>query len=142
MKRWMAVLFAASMIAEMFLPAARAHAQAAAPFPEVPLPAPVRRPHAWSYVVLGAGAGLIAASFTLGDRANRAYREYQTATEPDRIELLYDRATRDDRWSSAALLGGEVLIASGLYLRFLRHPQDHSLTLSLHPRRCAVALRF
>ena len=42
----------------------------------------------------------------------------------------------------ATLIGGEAFIATGLYLRFLRHPSPSRVGLSLTPRRCALSLRF
>ena len=44
--------------------------------------------------------------------------------------------------SSASLVSGELLLAAGLYLRFLRRPVTEHLELSLLPDRCIVSLRF
>lgn len=112
------------------------------PFPEVPLPQPPRHSYTWAYVALGTGVGLMTTSFVFANRANHAYRDYLGEVDPVLIERFYDRAVLNDRFSSATLLGGEALIAAGLYLRFLRNPPESRLSLSLRPTRCALALRF
>jgi hypothetical protein len=124
------------------LPAARAHAQAAAPFPEVPLVEPSRQSHTLAYLSMVGGVGLVVASFTIADRANQTYAEYLASTDPVQINELYDRTVTLDRWASATLLGGEALMATGLYLRFLRRPPPAHLRVALLPGRCALALRF
>ncbi len=58
------------------------------------------------------------------------------------VERLYDRTVRYDRFSSASLLTGEALIATGVWLRFLRRPAASRVHLSLSPRRCSVTLSF
>lgn len=142
MKRTVAVLVAALLIVTDLVPAARVHAQAADSFPVVPLrPAP-RGHHLFAYGSLLAGASLIGASFALAQHADRTYDDYLAATDPPRVERLYDRTVRYDRLSSAALLSGEVLIAAGLYLRFLRRSPDSRLGIDLGPQRCAATLRF
>ena len=123
-------------------PAARALAQAADPFPEVPLPAPPRHSNTWALVSFASGATLIAASFGIADAADRRYADYLRATDPARIEDLYNEAVLFDRISSASVLTGEVLIATGVYLAFLRHPAPSHLGLALEPSRCGVWLRF
>jgi hypothetical protein len=119
-----------------------ARAGTASPFPEVTIPAPERRSHVVAYTSFVAGAGLIAVSFSFADRANHAFDEYRVAIEPRDIQRLYDRAVLNDRLSSGSLLTGEVLIATGLYLRFLRSAPENRLSLHLGPERCALALRF
>jgi hypothetical protein len=89
-----------------------------------------------------AGAGLIGASFIWRDRANERYDRYLEATEPDEISRLFDETARLDRISSAALITGEVLVAAGLYLRFVRHPSTDRVSLIATPTRCALSLRF
>jgi hypothetical protein len=142
MSRAPAALLAAALAATLVLMAARAHAQAAAPFPEVPLPAPNQTSYGWAYASLAVGAGLIAASFPLKNAADRAYDDYLTETDPDQIEELYDQSRRYDVWAAAALIGGEVLLATGVYLRFMRGPKASRLELAAQPGRCAVSLRF
>lgn len=121
-------------------PAVCALAQAAAPFPEEIVVRPERRSHLLAYVTLAAGAGLIGASFGFAEHANDTWDEYGRATDPARITDLYDETVRYDRFSSGALLAGEALIATGLYLRFLRRPAP--VQVSVGPDRCAVAFRF
>ncbi len=113
------------------------------PFPIVPLryPAPAHS-HLGAYLTLAAGAGLVGTSFAWQARANRTYGDYLRATEPGLIAALYDRAAHYDRLSSAALLGGEALVATGLWMRFIRHPAPGRVALDAGPRRCALALRF
>ena len=91
---------------------------------------------------LASGATLIAASFGLADTGDRRYADYLLATDPGRIEDLYNEAVLYDRVSSASILTGEVLIATGLYLAFLRHSGPSRLVLALEPSRCGVSLRF
>lgn len=95
---------------------------------------------------------MIGASFGLVNAADRRYSEYQNATDPARIADLYDQAVLLDRFSTATIIGGELLIATGIYLAFLRRPEPQQfdrmllepprLGLRLEPSRCGVALRF
>jgi hypothetical protein len=123
-------------------PAARLALAQPSPFPEVPMPAPARHSYTWAYASLIVGASMMGSSFAFSNRANHAYRDYLQAVEPEVIERLYDRAVRNDRLSSATLLGGEALIATGLYLRFLRNPPESRLSVAIGPTRCALSLRF
>jgi len=124
------------------LPAARAQAQAAGPFPEVPLPAQSHHSNTLAILSLGTGAALIAGSFAIADAADRRYSDYLRATDPAKINDLYDEAVLFDRVSGAAVITGEVLIATGIYLAFLRHPAPSHLTFALEPSKCGVSLRF
>jgi hypothetical protein len=128
--------------APLFATAAAPPESAAVPFPVVPLPQP---PHpnrlaAWS-CMLG-GAGLIAASFVIHDRANAKYDEYLLATDPDHISSLYDQTVMLDRFSAASLITGEVLLATGIYLRFLRIPSNPRMSLDLERGACVASWRF
>jgi hypothetical protein len=115
----------------------------ASPFPQVPLePVAPRRSHAASYVVMAVGGGLVGASFAWHARANRVYDDYLDATEPDVIARLYDRTTRYDRLASCALIGGEAVIAAGLWMRFARHPRSDRVVFAASTQRCALTLRF
>jgi hypothetical protein len=145
MKRFLAAMLAAMVVSGPL--AAAAHdlspspGNPAQPFESVPLPPPPNRSHRGSHVAFLMGVALVAGSFTLSDRANRAYDRYLDAeTEPE-IERWFDESQRYDRWSSGALLGGEGLVATGVYLRFLRRPSS-PLSLVLASRTCAVSLRF
>lgn len=139
-------LIAASLAAIQWLglfdTAACAHAQAAAPFPEVVIEPAAPHSHFVANLVVVAGAGLIGSSFLWRDRANHSYGEYLNETDPSRIQSLYDRTERQDRLSSASLITGEVVLAAGVYLRFLRASSTPRLGLSIQPERCAVSYRF
>ena len=122
--------------------AACAYAQAASPFPEVALPHPEPPSHRWAYVTLGTGALLVGGSFLLASRADDTYRSYLGATQLDQIERLYDRTVLYDRLATGTLVCGEALLATGIYLHFLRKPRTPAVTLILEPGRCALAYRF
>lgn len=119
-----------------------ARAQAAVPFEKVELPAPRAAGHRAAYVTAGIAAALIAASFSLSEVANRRYDEYLAATDPAVIEERYDATVRADRLASASLLAGEALVATSLYLRFLRRPHGARVSVRIAPAQCAVSLRF
>jgi len=122
--------------------AAPATAWAAEPFETVVLPSQKETSHTLAYGTMLAGAGLVGASFVWRDRANERYDRYLDATEPDEISRLFDETTRLDRLSSGALIAGEMLIAAGLYLRFVRHPSTERVSVIATPTRCALSLRF
>lgn len=132
----------ALLIATQSGPAACATAQAAAAFPVVPLDQHESRSHLGAYLLIGAGVALGAGSFVIARDADRSYDRYLNETDPGRIEGLYDRTVHLDRWSRATLLGGEALLAGGLYLRFIRRPPVERVTLIVAPDRCALAWRF
>jgi hypothetical protein len=135
-------LFAALTLLGSMDPAARATAWAAEPFQTVVLPSQKETSHALAYGTMLAGAGLVGASFVWRDRANERYDRYLEATEPNEISRLFDETSRLDRLSSGALIAGEVLVAAGLYLRFVRHPSTDRVSLVATPTRCALSLRF
>lgn len=137
-----AARFAAALTMITMLTAAGARAQAAGPFPEVPLSTSETRTHRLAWICIGAGLGLLGGSTVLAERANDRYEEYRNATDPRRVEDLYDETIALDRLSATALLSGEVLVATGLYLRFLRRPPTARVALDVGPARCAVLLRF
>jgi len=137
-----AAFAAALLTCAATLPAARALAQAADPFPEVPLPPPPRHSNTWALISFASGAALLAGSFAIADAADHRYVDYLHATDPARIKDLYDEAVLFDRVSSASVITGELLIATGIYLAFLRHPAPSHLGLALEPSRCAVSFRF
>jgi len=124
------------------LPAAADTPPAAEPFPVVPLPTRPHRPHATAWLALGSGAALLGGSFLIHARANRTYDEYLASTDPDAIGHLYDRTTTLDRLSGATLIAGEAMLATGVYLRFVRMPHDARVSLAVLPGRCAATWRF
>ncbi|MFI5372064.1 MAG: hypothetical protein ACHQ52_10945 [Candidatus Eisenbacteria bacterium] len=123
-------------------PAACAPAQAAAPFPVVPLEEHSSQSHMGSYVCIGGGVALTVASFAIAHEADQTYDQYLVETDPARIESLYDRTVKLDRWSRGTLLTGQALIVTGLYLRFIRRPPAGRVSLIVEPYRCALAVRF
>jgi len=116
--------------------------QAAVEFPQVPVPSQPKRSGLPAYVAMAAGVGLIAGSFPIATHANQTYDRYLATTDPGEIEHLYDETVAYDRLSSASLITGEVLIATGLYLRFLRRPAAGHASLIVGERRCALSWRF
>jgi len=141
-KRVLAAMVAAIFILAGIDPAVCVRVQAAALFPDVPLEPPAEHAHVWAYASLIAGAGLIGSSFLFSKQANQAYDQYLEATDPAEIDRFFDRAERYDRLSSGSLLGGELMIATGLYLRFLRRSTGSRLSFSAGSERCQVAWRF
>jgi hypothetical protein len=142
MKRTLAVFLAALQSFSLIDTAACAPAQAAAPFPEVRLQPETNPSHALAYVTLVTGGLLIGSSYEFKRRADLEYDRYRTETDVSRIGGLYDRTVSFDRWSNASLLGGEALLAAGVYLRFLRRPVPSHVVLTAGISRCAVSWRF
>lgn len=125
--------------------AARADAQAAVPFEVVPRMQGEHRSHFGAYAVALAGAGLVAASFPLADTADRRYAQYLAEVDPTAISGRWDATVRADHVASGTLLAGEALLATSVYLRFLRHPSATTgsrVSVRVTPSRCALALRF
>jgi hypothetical protein len=142
MLRPTAVLSAALLSLQLAIPAARAHAQAAAPFPVVPTETRSEGHHVWAYLTLAGGATLVGLSFMFSNRADHAYDEYLASTDPEEIDVLYDSAVHNDHLAQASLLTGEAFLATGLYLRFIRHPAPKRVSLALTSSRCALAWHF
>lgn len=132
----------AALLFVMLIPAACAHAQAAAPFPVVDTTPPPAPSHTLSNACLAAGVLMIGSSFLFEHQADQSYDSYLVAIEPDDITTLYDRTILYDRLSAGALIGGNVLIATGLYLRFVHHPPPERLRFALGPQRCSVTCVF
>ena len=142
MRRGTAVALAAILALPLVLEAVCAHAQAAEPFPVVPLAPPAPRRHTWAYLTMLGGASLVGLSFSFSAKADDAYDAYLVSTDLDEIERLYDRSVTYDHRAQASLLTGEALIAAGLYLRFIRRPGPPRVSLTVAPSRCALAWRF
>src|SRR2546428_9950473 len=104
MKRYAAALLAACMLFQLPVAAARAEPAAVEPFRAVALEPPVRRHHLGAYLTVLGGASLVGLSFSLTRKADHAYEAYLTSTDPNRIEVLYDRAAHYDHLSQASLL--------------------------------------
>ena len=90
-----------------------------------------------------AGVALVAASFPLHKEADRRYALYLRETDVSHIDERFRATTRMDRLSSAALLTGEALLVTSVWLRFV-HPQGpaNRVTFVVEPQRCAWSLRF
>lgn len=142
MPRRTAATLAAILVLQQLAPAARAHAQAAEPFPVVAVQTPARRSHTWAYLTMAGGAGLVGLSFVFSGKGDDAYEAYLASTGQAEIQTLYDRAQRYDHRAQAALLTGEALLATGLYLRFIRRPATSRVSLSMGSTRCALSYRF
>ena len=123
-------------------PAACDTSQAAAPFPVVPIEEKNPHPHRAAYLCIGSGILLTGASFLIAREADQTYSQYLTETDPDKITALYDHTIWLDHWSRGTLLGGQALLVTGLYLRFLRRPAADRLSLVVAPHQCALVLRF
>ena len=142
MLRPVAAALAALLSLQLLVPAARAYAQAAAPFPVVPLEEKSGGHHVWAYLTLASGATLVGLSFMFSNRADEAYANYLASSDPVEIDHLYDQAVQNDHYAQATLLTGEAVLAAGLYLRFIRHPSPKKVSVTLAPTRCALALHF
>jgi len=142
MIRFAATAVAVGLLGSSLLLLSAPLARAAGPFPDVPIPPPPHHPHGWALASLAAGAGLIGASFTFADAANRRYDDYLHATDPARIERFYDRTVLLDRLSTGSLVSGEALIAVSIYVAFLRRAESPGLSLALAPSRCGISMRF
>jgi hypothetical protein len=124
-------------------PAPAARAQTASPFEVVPRPAESQPSHRLFWITAIVGAGLVASSFPLANEADRRYAAYLGETDVSKIDERYDATTRMDYMASGALLVGEGLLVTAVWLRFLHPPHESNrLALEVEPARCAVSLRF
>ncbi len=139
MKRCLAAALAAMIVSGLL---AASPARADGPFEAVPLPRPAPHPHRAAYTCMVLGTGMIVGSFALARHADDAYARYLDATLPGDIERSFDEAVRYDRWSSGMLVSGEVVVAAGVYLRFIRRPAAPAVSLLIAPGACAVSDRF
>lgn len=131
------------MVAGAPLQAACAHAQAASAFEVVPPRAKAPHSNRAAWLTALVGAGLVAGSFPLAREADRRYDRYLIETDVTRIDERFQATTRMDRIASAALLTGEGLLATAVWLRFVHpSPAPRRLALLVEPSRCAVALHF
>jgi hypothetical protein len=135
-------LLRAAIASLVILGAACAHAPAASAFEVLPRPQAVHRSQRAAWACALAGAGLVGASFPLATTADRRYRDYLAETTPDAIPGRWDASVRADRFASGSLLAGEVLLATGTWLRFIHRPGERRVALDLGPARCALSCRF
>jgi len=142
MRRISGALLLAGLTILAPVPAVCAPAQTAVVFPPVETPAAERRSHTLAYITAASGLALIAGSFPLAEAADRRYDEYLTESDPRAIDARYDAVVRADRLASASLIAGEVLLATGVWLRWVRRAPEARLTWTAGPTRCAVHWRF
>jgi len=142
LRRWAAALMLAIAVTGVPNGAACAWAQAAGSFEVVPRPPADREPHRAALACAIAGVGLIAASFPLSDLADRRYAAYLAETEPSAVEERYRATVRADRMASGALLVGEGLLVTAVWLRFLHRSRESRAGLVVGPDRCALFVRF
>lgn len=108
----------------------------------------VRRSNTWAWVTALAGAALVGASFPLADEADRRYEAYLGEGDLGRIDERFSATTRMDRLATGALLAGEGLLATAVWLRFVRGEKDEPVRLServqldVRAGRCALAVGF
>lgn len=142
LRRWTAALMLVSAVAGPWNGAACAVARAAEPFSIVPRPEAPRASHraAWAFAL--AGAGLVAASFPLSERADRLYADYLAETDPSAVGDRYDATRSADHLASASLLAGEALLVTAVWLAFVRRPAPPRAAVFVGPDRCAVSVRF
>jgi hypothetical protein len=143
MRRTPAAFLAAGLCVMLLATPLQAAGEGSSPFPVLTSELrPPARSHKWAYTAMVGGAALIGASFYFHSRADDAYDDYLAATDPETIERHYDDAARWDTVSRASLTTGEVLLATGLYLRFVRRPAASRTSVILSPNRCALAVNF
>lgn len=114
----------------------------ATPFEVIHRRAHERRSQRLALYTALAGVALVATSFPLSDEADRRYEKYLVELDVSRMDEHFRGAQRMDRYSAAALLTGEVLLATAVWLRFVHEPRRQRVALDLRPDRCGVALRF
>lgn len=111
------------------------------PFPVVEVPPSNGHRHRGALISAVTGLGLIGASFAWQRSANRRYDDYLSETDPDAIESRWNAVVRADRLSTSSLIAGELLLATAVYLRFVRASQPR-VALAVAPSRAAVAVRW
>ena len=142
MRRALALLLLAGYVTGAPEWAVCAGAQPASLFQEVEIQPPPKRSHTASWLTGLAGVGLLAASFPLATHADDLYARYGSETDVALIEERYRDSQRADRISSGALIAGEALLVTAVWLRFVRRPADARTVGILEPARCAVSYRF
>ena len=116
--------------------------RATPPFEVVPRASAQKHSNKWVWIAALSGATLVGASFPMADEADRRYAVYLAETDVNRIDERYQATQRMDRLASGSLLAGEALLATAVWLRFVRGNHVERVALDLRPSRCAVALRF
>jgi len=78
---------------------------------------------------VASGVALDVGSFVLAGKADDAYREYKSGTDPATLAHHYDESVKYDRWASGTLILGQVAIGAGLYFLLIKHPKSESIGL-------------
>jgi hypothetical protein len=102
----------------------------------------VRRSDKWVWITALAGAVLVGASFPMAEEADRRYDAYLAETDLGRIDDRFAATVRMDKLASGTLLAGEGLLATAVWLRFVRGENTERVALDLRTGRCALAVRF
>jgi len=136
----LAVLASGAPSGTAWAQSAPAPADTASPFEVVPRSVTPRHSMKWSWITAIAGAALVGASFPLADEADRRYDAYLKETDVNRLDERFHATQRMDRLASGALLTGESLLATAVWLRFVR--ADRRVALDVRTDRCTVAVSF
>ena len=112
------------------------------PFEVVSRPSNGGNSHRLALLTALTGVALVAASFPISAEADRRYEEYLVSTDPGAMEEHFQAAERLDKYAAASLIAGEVLLATAVWLRFVRSPSRDRLSLAVGPERCALSVRF
>lgn len=119
---------------------ALAPADTASPFEVVTRSSTPRQSAKWVWIAAITGAALVGVSFPLADEADRRYNAYIAETDVTRLDERYNSTQRMDRLSSGTLLAGEGLLATAVWIRFVRG--DRRVGFDMRMDRWALALRF
>jgi len=147
----LAALMLAAMACGTPTLAAGADAPAAAPFEVVPSRPAEGHPHKLALGIAITGVVLVGASFPLAAEGDRRYEAYLAETDVAQIEDRFQATLQMDNYAKASLLVGELLMATAVWMRFVRHSDEphaarldtpERITLDVRPDRCALALRF
>jgi hypothetical protein len=114
----------------------------ATPFERVVRPPDERPSQRLALYAALAGAAFVGASFPLSAEADRRYERYLAEVDVARMDEHFRGAERMDHYSAAALLTGEALLATAVWLRFVREPQRRGVAVEIRPDRCGLALRY
>lgn len=142
MRRALAALLLAGYVTGAPEWAVCANAQAASLFEEIEVRQPPKRAHRIAWLTGLAGAGMIAASFPLANRSDQRYGQYLAEVDIAKIDGRFRDSQRADRIASGALIVGEVLLVSAVYLRFVRPRETSRVAVDLMGSRCALSYRF
>lgn len=135
-----AVLASGTPAATAWAQASPAPADTASPFEVVARASTPRPSSKWAWITAIAGAALVGVSFPLADAADRRYDEYLAETDVTRIDERFRATQHMDRLASGALLAGEGLLGTAVWLRFVRG--ERRVALGVGADRCMLAVSF